>query len=404
MRGGINLATKNIISQGLGTIIVLGFTVIGTRLLSVADYGELRLVMTVLPLLMAFSLPGFDSLILRNSSSRIKIPLLRIFGTRVTAASIGSLGILLYLYMNYREVSDTLVFFLLTTAALLPFFETATGYRNYLIGRGLEKQGIDLQLQAKFIGIVLALFCFGLITITDIEAQWIFPAWMLATIIPTVATFIRVALKREDGWVRQRKGAGKLNIAEAAIATTAGLVFTLSFSLDKLWVRSELGAEQLALYAILIMGPQEITKLFDSTIPIFYRKLFISKSRISMLQKMQAISLLLLVMGSYTLGFHALSGFVFGEAYTYPFHLVLLSSLLIPGLAVEYFNSHRTFAYYGASATFYYSLCSLATTTTAVVVALTQGHVAELIVALVFKQLTLPFLFLFFYRKICHAI
>lgn len=404
MSGRVGLIAGNSLAQAVGTASALIFTILGTRLLSVVDYGELRFVMILLPLAMALSLPGFDSVILRATGLRAMVPLARILVTRMLAGCLGSLLIAGALIVFADQIGEALRFLLVATAVLLPLFETATGYRNYLLGKGLRNSGNRLLLQARFGSLALFLAIAAMIQPLGIAALWIYPAWMASTILFTLLSALRVLLKRSRSGFHWRRFGGRLPLSEAVAATLAGVVYTFAFSLDKLGVRTTLGPEQLALYSLLIMVPQELAKMVDSNISLFYRDLFFSRDRPQEKTMARYIGFALLGMAAYVLAFHWLSALIFGPAYHYSIGLVALSSLLFAGQSMEYFIIHRTLAMSGARAMFGYSLCNLFATSLVVWSGLTLGGVVGLILGLVAKQITLPVAFGIIVRKPVNAL
>jgi hypothetical protein len=399
MSGRIGLIASNSFAQAVGTASALLFTVLGTRLLSVADYGELRFVMIVLPLAMALSLPGYDSVILRATGLRARVPLVRILVTRMLAGCLGSLLIVGALIVFADQIGDSLRFLLVTTAMLLPMFETATGYRNYLLGRGLRNSGNRLLLQARLGGLALFLAIAATVQPLGIAALWIYPAWMVTTILFTLLSALRVLLRRNRSGFHWRRFGGRLSLSEAVVVTLAGVVYTFTFTLDKMGVRTIMGPEQLALYSLLIMVPQELAKLVDSNIALFYRDLFFSLYRPQGKTVARYLGFALLGLVAYVLTFHCLSALIFGPAYHYSIGLVALSSLLFVGQSTEYFIIHRMLAMSCARVMFGYSLCNLFATSLVVWVGLTLGGVVGLILGLVVKQITLPVAFGIVVRK-----
>jgi len=399
MSGRLGLITSNSFAQAVGTAFALLFTILGTRLLSEADYGELRFVMIVLPLAMALSLPGFDSVILRASGLRVRVPLVRILVTRMLAGCLGSLLIACALIVFADQIGNTLRFLLVTTAVLLPMFETATGYRNYLLGRGLRNSGNRLLLQARLGGLALFLLIAATIQPLGIAALWIYPAWMVTTILFTLLSALRVLLRRNLSGFHWRRFGGRLSLSKAVVVTLAGVLYTFTFTLDKMGVRTTMGPEQFALYSILIMVPQELAKLVDSNIALFYRELFFAIDRPKKKTVTLWIGFALLGLVAYVLTFHWLSALIFGPAYQYSIGMVALSSLLFFGQSTEYFIIHRTHAMIGARAMFGYSLCNLFASSLVVWIGLTLGGILGLILGLVVKQITLPVAFGIVVRK-----
>ncbi len=393
-QSNLSLVAQNTLAQVVGTLTSLAFTVGGARLLSIEDYGELRYVMALLPLLMVFSMPGFDTVTLRKSSLGERIPLGSIFRQRIMTASIGSFVVLLLMFFLAQKLSATLAFLLLATALLLPLFETGTGYRNYLLGRGLQSQGTLFLLRVRLYGFAIFVSLSLLCLYSGKNMIWIYPAWLIANIIPTLFAFSKVAFRCETFIPHDRSKLGDISTLDGLTTTLAGLIYTLAFSLDKLWIRMELGAEQLAMYALLIMVPLEFGKIVDSSIPLFYRKIIRPIGSVNFVNIGIYVLMMALIMLSYICAFYNFSELIFGEPYRYSMKMVVLSSLIIPSLSLEYAGNHIVFIKQGSRGTFFYSASNLIVTGLIVPIGLMIGGMSGLILLLFLKQLLLPTIFI----------
>lgn len=396
MVSGLKLLTANALAQGLGTVIALLFTIIGARGMSVFEYGELRTAMTLLPLLMIITLPGFDTLILKQTSQKRPIPLRRILYVRMGLGLCAGLLLLAATLFWRSHLSSPLFFFFISTALLLPFYEVASGYRNTLLGYKRPLRGTQLLLQARLLCLLLFLTFSAIIYSTKLSFLWVYPAWMLAAIIPGFWNYLRLLIPRGRRFRVQR---GSANILAAITITSAGFIYTLAYSIDKLWVRHELGAEQLALYALLIMIPQELAKIFDTSLHLFYRHLFfnaqLNRTKLGLLALLLSPPLML----AYAIGFYFLSPLLFGPAYSYSFLTVLASSLLIPGLALEHAATHHFLTRHGERGMFLYTTSNLVLTALAVPIGTAQGGLTGLLLALAIKQFALPVLLMLYHRS-----
>jgi len=397
----VKLIAKNTVSQVLSITIGLFFSIAGAHLLSIAEFGELRYAMTLLPIFMTFSLPGYDSIILRNAHLRKHVPLLEIFYVKAGCALLGTVVILGAVFVLRDHINNTLMFFLVCIALLLPLFDTGTGYRNYLLGNRLRHAGIHLVVVTRMISFALMVASFFLIYTYDLKRIYILPAYLLALIVPTLTIFFLVA-HRQKSWKMQK--ISQLDIPAAVAATFAGMIYMLAFSLDKLLVRQELSATQLASYAILVMGPQELSKLVDATVPLFYRQLFFSKQKIVLREKLKTLLLLPCLILIYVALFYTFSGFVFGAAYHYSLGSVALSGLMIASLSFEFFNIHHILATFGSRLYFIYSLSNLLTSAVILTAALSAGGINGLMMGLIFKQIAIPIIFSYIHRRKMHEI
>lgn len=387
----IRLVIKNTVGHSLAIVISLVFSIAGARWLSAADFGELRYIITLLPLFVSFSLPSYDLVILRNTCESRHVSLRKIFSVRFMCALLGTIIILGAAYVFRHKTSETLSFFLIVSAILLPLYETGTGFRNYLIGTRLQKLGLDLTIFSRIASLIGLAVLFFLIYYFKLNRLYVFPAYLFAMIVPTLLTFFVVVKSQEKRTLKETINA---DIKSAISATLAGVVYLLVFSLDKIIVRHDLGAEQLAGYAILIMAPQELSKLFDATVPLFYRKLFFGKQKFEMNRLLKLFLLFPFAALIYSAIFYEMSDVVFGDQYKFTFTSVAISSVMIASLSFEYLNNHRIFVAYGPRALFFYSIFNLFLSVPILLVGLSAGGIDGLMMGLILKQIAAPSAFL----------
>ncbi len=376
----------------LGMIIGFSFSLACARLMPAADFGELRYAMTWLPLLTVFSLPGFDSIILRNTSARISPPLLRILLLRMLGGAIGAATLVALLFLGYLPQHQPALFFFICMAIALPLFEVGTGYKNYLISTRLRKKGLRLFAQARILTLALLLLTYAIIYSDLINADWVFPAYLAALIIPTFSICLYLALKQDK---RGRILRGRLAHGHEALMTSAaGLVGTLAFSLDKLMVRHDLGAEELAYYSILIMIPQEMARLIDAIFPLFYRRLFLTRQAGPRVPLLLILGILLVLYAVYVGGFYTISPLLFGKFYTYPVPLVMTAALLAATGAVEYYANHKIFAILGGRMLALYMALGAALCYSLYTLVLPLAGLIGVMAALMLKHLLLSSIFI----------
>lgn len=392
----LKLVANNSISQGISAILAMIFAIFAARYLSLMEYGELRYVMTLLPLLMAITLPGFDSIILRNTILKKKVNLWSIFIIRSIFGICGGLIIILYLYIYQDSFSHSLFFYLTVTAFFLPLFETATGYKNFLIGNGLKDQSINRVLLTRITSLIL--FCVGIyiIYINNINGVWVFVSYLISVTVPTLITFFlfifRVKLPKYNN--------NYAIITQAIVITFSSFIFTFSYSIDKLFINLKFGAEVLAQYAILVMIPQEIAKLIDATIPLFIKKSLYG----GYFEKIKKIKNLYLYgftfFLSYIILFYLFSPIIFGEKYKYNLITIIISSFLIISQSIEYFNMHNIFMRLGPRDHLLFSIINVCVSFMIIYLVVQLTGYVGIIVVLIFKQLLLaPAYFKYKFRQ-----
>ena len=390
----LKLSLKNIVSHGLSASIGLFYSIAAARFLTAKDFGELRLVMTLLPIFMSFSFPGYDSIILRNLSLRIEVSLLRIFYSRMILGGLGTALILCSVYVMGERLSPVLRFFLFFIALLLPFFETATGYKNYLVGKRRKDTALNLYILTRGSTLILMASIVYIIHRYNLPHIYIFPTYMISMTIPTLLTFLSISLKKSSKKIKQ----GPCFLGAVSV-TYAGLIYTLAFSIDKLLVWYTLGPTQLAEYSILVMAPQELSRFFDSVVLIYYHELFFSKKETNIWKHKRIGIFLMLLVAFYVLFFYKFHSSIFGKNYQFAFYPVLLSGMMILSLSFELFQNQRIFALYGSNSLFQYSLTSLCATII-LVPSFLLGGLYGLMTGLIVKQFITPSLFLLFLKTV----
>lgn len=391
----INLIIRAGLGHGLAIATTLVFSILCARLLNTSEFGELRYAMTLLPLLMAFNLPGFDTVILRTSSRRARLPLKRIMRARVIGGAIGSLVLLLLIVTDILPHEQPLLFFLVCIMVALPFFEVGSGYKNFLLGTRLRKSGLRLFIRARSVTLGILLFAAALIVLQIMPSHWLFPAWLLAMGLPGFFVFRTLAARQH----KPKRCHPPTQIRQAMITTLAGVIGTLAFSLDKLMIRHGLGAEALAAYAILVMFPTEMARLLDAMIPVFYRQIFFA-SRWNMPNGLTSLRLFVIIGSLGVIGlfvyaalFHWAAPLVFGPAYQYDYIAIVLSALLAVTGGFEYFTVHRVFAMRGGQMYFAFMISGVILCALLYTFAIPQAGLMGVLIALNAKQLLLSLVF-----------
>ncbi|MFM2667083.1 hypothetical protein AAFX24_20035 [Vibrio mediterranei] len=387
-----NLVLKTSANQVLAAVHALVFSIITTRELSPDLFGDLRFVLSLLPVLMVASLPTYDNILLRNSTKFIFTPLYKVTLLRVTGGVLASISILLYLFIF--DVGDNLWFFLIITSVLLPFFETFTGYRNFLIGSRLKKQSINSYMIVKITSIGLFLLFYALTVYYELDKRLLLLFYFLSSIIPTVIVMSTVMYKQ---WNKQRYSkirSPQMNLSSAIVTSLAAGIMTLSFSLDKMLIHDVWGAESLAFYAILIMFPLELAKLVDAVFPLFYRKVIVNNIQVG-LNKLVLVGISFLVIGVIYSSFaYLLFPIVFGTFYTYDFTVVLVSFLLVISGVSEYYVIQKMYINSNYRLILSYALVSLFCTYGIMSAVLPLSSLIGVIIAVFFRQITQSLLFL----------
>jgi O-antigen/teichoic acid export membrane protein len=336
----------NLLSHGVSAVLAFGFAFASARLLSVGDNGELRYAMTLLPLLMTCTLPGFDSLILRQSAAGRPLALRQVLWIRMSGGLIGAGGVALVIFTFPHGWSPTLLFFMLCTALALPFFETGTGFRNFLVATYQTRAGIRAFFQAR--AWTLGLLGLGVILLGLLHAPWIwiYPVYLLAMSLPMLMIGLRIALRQRMGSRVQKPW---YSLGSAAMITGASLVYTYTFSLDKLIVHGG-GATVLARYGVLLMIPLELARLIDASLPLFYKSKFMRADAAIVSWRKWLIpgAGLCVSYFVYVAAFHTGSSLVFGPDYQYSWTEVMMAGLVGVGQGFDYVGKQSLLARWAA--------------------------------------------------------
>jgi O-antigen/teichoic acid export membrane protein len=317
MQRNVNLFSKITLIYLLSLINPFILFYVSIRILNIYEFGELRLILTLLPILQVFSLPGLDNLVIKYSSIKKKLNLYHLLRYKLFFSLIGSASIGLYLILF--DVSGELRFLLLSLMLIFPIFDIGHSYKNYLYGKGLKNTSLKLQLILSISSTALFIVGIALIYIFNIYNLYIFPLWMICTSIPSLYIYFKIANKIKKNNIFY------INFRYGLFASFVGILYTINFSLDKIVIRYNLGPVYLAKYVCLIFIPLELSKLINSFITANYKSYVISDGFKIIPRYLLIIFLLVL---AYILFFYFLSGDIFGRQYIFDFSLIVLSMVL----------------------------------------------------------------------------
>lgn len=340
----VGILGRSVIVHVLSSLTAIIFVIFCSRSLPVSEYGDIRYAITLLAVFMAFGLPWTDSIILKCAYLKEPVFLFPIYFMRMAGAGIGS--IFLYLWISFLaggEVGWTPA--LLAVLLLLPFYDIGTGYKNFLIGRGLKKNALNLFFFAKMASFLSIICLISLIYIQYLPKNFLFPGYLICLILPTTFMFFLVARSQRVSFCRHFSF--KKFLSHSSLSSFTGLISVFSVSLDKIYLGHNFGTSELALYSILLMFPQELARLTDTFVPLYYDRFFYSKDKVNLqfwvVRLLPIIFLLCLVYGVL---FYYLSPTVFGKSYHYTEVSIFLSVVFLCTCVGEYFSFHRVFAQY----------------------------------------------------------
>ncbi|QUM79391.1 hypothetical protein HWV01_03255 [Moritella sp. 5] len=344
----------NILTSICSVSISLGFTLFCSRFYSIEEFGDLRYVMTLIPLVVIASLPGFDSVVLKAGFDKSRIKLVDIVKVKFTSSAF--ICAVIYCLIEYGYGGDKQYFIVLQYVLLLiPLYELFSSYKNYLIGRGFSRQAASAYFTSKIASVLLFYILLLVVFLFDLEYIYVIPSFLISLIVPQTVIYFRI-LRLKIFLLDWKSVPSRTLLLSGASSTVAGAFTTLAFSIDKLMVFQFMGAQYLALYSILIMVPQEIAKLIDSFIPYIYKSL--EKYKIDKLDKRVVFIFLSICMfiPVYIFTFSNLSGFVFGKEFVYGYVDISLSTILIMTQSVEFYFTQKIYLNRGAKLFIYHSL------------------------------------------------
>ena len=315
--------------QVLTAIQGLLFTFLATRLLSPQMFGELRYVLVLLPFLMIATLPTFDILVLREAASGSKVNLQNIVKKRGQFGFFGALFFSFILFFTKDNFTSEVFQSLCIVLLILPFYETTTTFRNFLVGKGLRDRALTIQIRNKILSIILIILgVFIYMQLAPSVAGFLL-IFLVCTTLPNIITNFGLKLREVSRESKYLKTSDSL-IKEAVFTSLVSVIWMASYSFDRLIIERQLGVESLAFYSILVMIPLMIAQLVDALIMLYYKKIFLSKVSIFTIKNIVfMIFLFSVVIVAYGNFVHIFYPFVFGDFYTYPLPLALLSGILI---------------------------------------------------------------------------
>ena len=346
----------NALTSIISIFISLSFTLFASRYFSIEDFGSIRYVMTLIPLLVVFGFPGFDRVVLKSGFDKRIVNLFDILKIKFCCSLFFCVCIYTLIEIELffdKSYSNVLKHVIL----ILPLYELFSSYKNYLIGRGFPEKAAYIYLISRFSSAVLFTISLVNIVFFDLDYAYLLFLYLLSFIIPQTFSYFRV-IKLKVGLKYFTKMPSKSLFLSGISSTTAGALTTLAFSLDKLMVFELMGAKYLALYSILIMFPQEISRLIDSFIPYIYRK--IDNFDLNKISKIRCLGFVFFVffvlfIPIYSFIFKTSSAFIFGNEFSYSNSEVILSAILIFSLSLEFFFTQKLYLTKGGSSLLYSS-------------------------------------------------
>ena len=284
-----------LLAQGIISLSAFATTIVLTRILSPEVFGRYRFVLSLLPLLAIFTLPGMAPALTRAVARGAKPNLWRIALVKIKFGILSTFATLLVALYYKSQSNETLFYIFIGAAFFLPFYEVFLIYSPYLKGKFNFKTPAIYEATSRVIQAV-ALIITALLTHS---AFALIIAFLIAQITTQFIAFIKTyfnnlpdsktAPEAEDDVEQYGKKLFLVNIAGHILEP-----------IDKLLVWHFFGAKTLALYIVVMTIPLTITRALSPLLQLIFPKIsriyiFTRKNFITYINK-QALMLVAMIL------------------------------------------------------------------------------------------------------------
>jgi len=251
----------SLLGQVIGSACSFLVAVLLANILSKESFGEYRFVLSMIPVLALFALPGINTAFVRSVARGNGTDLPKMVNTEIRWGFLGSLVALLiasYYFLN----GDTGFFFaLVLTAVFLPFLEPFSIYAAYYKGKQNFKTPMIYESASRVFQTV-ALIVVGLIT-KSVPA--LVGAFLVGQIVARLFFYIKTLRNEKLSASRESTDENQSDdtIKYGKQLTATQIVGTVTGSIDKLVVGYFLGPEILAIYYVALAIPKNIVLMFN---------------------------------------------------------------------------------------------------------------------------------------------
>lgn len=366
------------------------FTFLATRFLSPDEFGELRYVLVLLPFLMVVTLPTFDIIVLRETASRSKISLQGIVYKKMQFGLCGAILFAIVLMLIKDFFSFNIFLSLCLIIIILPFYEITTPFRNFLVGKGLRERALMIQLRNRLISIMIMLSSLLIFLWLEPSVTVFLFIFLVSTTLPNIITNLKLKIRESSCSSKYIKPSGLLT-REAVLTSIASIIWTASYSIDRIIVERKMGFESLALYSILVMVPFMLAQYADSVVMIYYKKIFVEKDTQMTIRCGTIIFCLIFsVITAYGYFVHLFYPTLFGHFYKYPLSLALLSGCLIFTGSIELLFIQYLYSQKKTKLIFSYNIASISILAVTFTTLISDMDIFTVLLVLVLKQFCLP--------------
>lgn len=293
VRGGF----WSLFSQVVGIVSSFCVVVFLANILPKESLGQYRFILSLIPILLIFTLPGIDTSLVRSVARKSIVDLKRISKIKIRWGFISSFSaIILAAYYFFNDDLELAYAFILS-ALFLPFIETYSIYSSYYKGKQDFKtssiyDSISRVLQASFIIIVVLinenlLSLLAAYLIGQLITRFYFYKKTLSNIRSEVVA-IDVDKEIHDDTVEYGKHLSATQV-----------IGTITSNIDKLLIWHFLGAEILAIYYVSLTIPKNVVLLCNVipriSLPKFSQNAWKPEDHSKILRKLAIFSSVLVV-------------------------------------------------------------------------------------------------------------
>lgn len=238
--------------QSISMIVGLATSVVFARLASKEVFGQYKFIVTLLAVFSIFSMPGLSTAVLQSVARGYEGSYKKAVRTRFLWSLLGIPALLIVGAYYYQYNNQIIGICLMMSSAFFPLLNALNMWDNFLQG----KKRFDMT--AKYGSIQATINAAAMIAILFVNANnliLIFAAYLVSNSLLTCLLFLK-SLRYIENNMEDNECTGY-----GYFVTTANIVGTVAKNIDRILIGSLLGAPELAVYAIAIVIPMNITNL-----------------------------------------------------------------------------------------------------------------------------------------------
>ena len=245
------------LAQGMGALSAFIVTALLARLLPPEYFGEYRFVLSLVPVLAVFTLPGVGTALTKAvaQGGSPKLGTLLSFKIKWGLASAAVSALLSFYY--FAQGNETLGYSFLIASLFMPFYEVFFIYSFYLKGRRDFKRSTFYE---AFSRIFQALLIVAVATVWDSVEALVF-AFFAGKLISEYLAYVKTEQKDDKD-----QGLEKSILKESIPLSLSALFNIVANNADKILVWHFFGAKVLAVYIVITIFPIQISNILHQII------------------------------------------------------------------------------------------------------------------------------------------